>query len=92
MTEAQIEAVAARFKALGEPARLALVHHLNTHGELTVQGLVAVSGQKQANVSKHLAILARAGFVARRKEHPHVHYRLADPMIAALLTLVTPPA
>jgi len=83
-----LERVARRFHLLGEPSRLALLNLLHTRGEAHVQELCEATGQSQANVSKHLRLLLSEGLVARRQEGLYAHYRLADPMLAALCTLV----
>jgi DNA-binding transcriptional ArsR family regulator len=43
---------------------------------------------KQANVSKHLAVLHDHRFVKRSRDGTTVHYEIADPMIFELCTLV----
>lgn len=80
--------VARRFHLLGEPSRLALLNCLHVRGETHVQALCEATGQSQANVSKHLRLLLSEGLVARRQEGLYAHYRIADPMLAALCTLV----
>ena len=77
MSPELMELVAARFHALGEPARLQILAALR-RGEVSVNDLVEETGLGQANVSKHLQILHSLGFVARRKEGLFVYYRLAD--------------
>lgn len=77
MSPELMDLVAARFRALGEPARLQILHVLRRR-ELSVNDLVGETGLGQANVSKHLQILHSLGFVARRKEGLFVYYRLAD--------------
>jgi DNA-binding transcriptional ArsR family regulator len=72
-----IPLVAKRFKALGEPARLALLAALQ-HGECNVSALVAATGRGQPNVSQHLKELVHAGLVAARRDGNHVYYRIAD--------------
>jgi ArsR family transcriptional regulator len=84
-----IERTAQRLKILGDPVRLELLNLLRIHGELSVQSLVDASGQRQANVSKHLGILMREGFVERRKEGVNAYYSLADPSIPGICVLVT---
>lgn len=75
LTPEQIDLVAERFRALGEPARLHIMNTLRS-GEQTVGELVESTGLGTANVSKHLRILLAAGFVKRRKEGLFVHYGL----------------
>jgi ArsR family transcriptional regulator len=77
MTPELLAAVAGRFKAIGEPARLQILQALR-QGESTVSELVETTGMGQANVSKHLQLLLAHGFVARRKEGLYAWYRLAD--------------
>ena len=79
--------ISERFRALGEPMRLALLHQLRG-GERTVSDLVARLGAGQANISKHLQLLHRHGFVARRKEGVTTWYRIADPSVFELCDLV----
>ena len=76
MTPELLELVAARFKALADPARLRILDALRG-GERTVTELIEATGLNQANLSKHLGHLHTLGFVDRRKEGLYVHYRLA---------------
>lgn len=78
-----VELIAARFKVLSEPARLRLIMALE-HGERNVTQLVEKTGVAQANVSRHLQALARAGIVARRKEGNQAYYHIDDPTIFEL--------
>jgi DNA-binding transcriptional ArsR family regulator len=72
-----VELIARRFRAIGEPMRIKLLDRLRD-GEATVGELTDATGASQQNVSKHLALLAEVGIVARRKDGTHVHYRIAD--------------
>ncbi|MEO5799226.1 MAG: metalloregulator ArsR/SmtB family transcription factor [Gemmatimonadales bacterium] len=87
MASEALEEIAERFRALGEPARLALLEALRD-GERTVTELVTLTGQTQANVSRHLAILHAAGLVTRRREGVYVHYVVADAEVWQLCDLV----
>src|SRR5579875_3787589 len=60
LSEAALEIVAARFRALGDPTRLKLVQFL-FEGEKSVQELCSRTGMSQANISKHLSILGGKG-------------------------------
>lgn len=82
-----LELVAQRFRALGDPTRLALLQAL-FEGEKTVQELTEVAGTGQANTSKHLALLADQGLVARRKDGLFVRYSLDDPSVRQLCEVV----
>ena len=84
---ALIPAVAARFKVLGVPARLAILSAMQS-GEKSVGDLVAATGRSQPNVSQHLAALAQARFVAMRREGNRVFYRVADPCLARICEAV----
>ena len=82
-----LELVAARFHMLAEPMRLRLLNELGD-GEKTVTTLVEATGAGQANVSKHLSLLADAGMVGRRKEGLNVYYFIADDSLFELCDLV----
>jgi ArsR family transcriptional regulator len=86
-TEEMLGGISARFRALAEPMRLRILDALRRR-ELTVGDLVEAVGAHQANVSKHLAVLHREGFVDRRKDGLHVFYRVADPAVFELCELV----
>jgi len=77
LTEEALELIAARFRVLAEPMRLKILNALG-EDEMSVTDLVQATGAGQANVSKHLAMLAEARLVARRKEGLNVYYRVAD--------------
>ena len=72
-----LELVAERFKVLAEPARLRILSVLHD-GEKTVSEVMAATGLRQANASKHLQCLYGAGFVDRRKDGLYVYYRLTN--------------
>lgn len=82
-----LEMVAARFRMLAEPMRLRLLNELRG-GERTVSELVEATGAGQANVSKHLGLLAGAGMVGRRKQGLNVNYFVADEFLFELCDLV----
>ena len=63
------------FAALADPMRLKLVEALRA-GELPVNDLVERVQIQQSGVSRHLAILARAGFVSVRPEGQKRFYSL----------------
>jgi DNA-binding transcriptional ArsR family regulator len=83
----QLRAVARLFGVLAEPSRLALLQGLQS-GPLSVTDLVAITGMKQANVSKHLAVLHHHRLVERERQGSTVFYAIADPMIFPLCGLV----
>jgi len=73
----QLEQVAMRLKALGEPMRLRILRCLAV-GERTVGEVADEVGASQPNVSRHLATLEQAGWVSRRKDGNRVYVRLCD--------------
>lgn len=83
----ELELVAKYFRALGEPTRLRVLELLVEHGELTVGQLVTRLAVSQPKVSNHLACLRWCGFVATRRRHPAVLYRIADDRLPQLLEL-----
>ena len=87
LSPAAMAELAERFRALGEPARLAILVALRD-GERTVSELVDATGQAQANVSRHLAVLHGAGFVVRRRDGAFVRYTVSDPQVYQLCDLV----
>jgi DNA-binding transcriptional ArsR family regulator len=82
-----LDLMAEKFRMLADPTRLAILRTL-MQGERNVTQVVEETGRNQANVSKHLKMLAEAGLVARRKEGLLVFYRLDDPLVERLCKLV----
>lgn len=82
-------AEAARLLALlANERRLLLLCHLAGEGETTVGALAEVVGLSQPALSQHLGRLREEGLVATRREGQAIHYRLADPKAARLLSLL----
>ncbi|HRS36658.1 MAG TPA: metalloregulator ArsR/SmtB family transcription factor [Thermoanaerobaculia bacterium] len=75
--ELVLDRIAERLKALADPTRLRILHFLED-GERCVSEVVDRVGGSQANVSKHLAILRRAGLVDCRRRGLNVLYRVTD--------------
>jgi ArsR family transcriptional regulator, cadmium/lead-responsive transcriptional repressor len=86
-TPTKPELVGKYFRALGDATRVRILELLREHGELSVGELVARLGVSQPKVSNHLACLRWCGFLVTRREHPTVHYRIADDRVAELLAL-----
>jgi DNA-binding transcriptional ArsR family regulator len=72
---------------VAEPMRIRLLDHLRD-GEATVGDLSDALGASQQNVSKHLAVLADAGVVGRRRNGNHVLYRIVDESVLTLCETV----
>jgi ArsR family transcriptional regulator len=77
------ELIARRFRALSDPLRVRILDLLRDQ-ELSVNTLAERLGAGQQNVSKHLALLADSGMLARRKDGNHVYYRIADEAVFTL--------
>ncbi|MBX7143701.1 MAG: metalloregulator ArsR/SmtB family transcription factor [Oligoflexia bacterium] len=82
-----LEAVAMRFRALGEPSRLLILQVLQV-GEVNVTDLVKMTGLSQPNVSRHLSVLVNAGLVGRRKDGLNVLYRVVDENLTEICSIV----
>jgi len=87
MSDGQLKAVSRLFAVLSEPTRLCLLQTLHD-GPLSVTALVKATGLKQANVSKHLAVLHDHRLVKRERDGISIRYEIADPMIFSLCNLV----
>jgi DNA-binding transcriptional ArsR family regulator len=68
-------------QALSDPVRFAILARL-LEGPATVGTLTAATGAGQSNVSNHLSLLRRRGFVRARKEGRQMEYRIARPAVA----------
>ncbi|TVU53726.1 MAG: transcriptional regulator [Arthrospira sp. PLM2.Bin9] len=75
------------FKVLSEVSRLQIVCCLKT-GAKNVTQIIEATGLGQANVSKHLKMLAQAGIVTRRQQGVNVYYEIANPFLFELCELV----
>mgnify|MGYP006295189445 CR=1 FL=1 len=69
--------IAEVLKAMADPTRLRILHSLNA-GEHCVSEILEAVGGSQANVSKHLSVLKRAGLVDCRRDGLNVYYRILD--------------
>jgi len=63
LSEPEAEELAARFKALADPTRVAIVNRLSSADEVCVCDLTDACGLSQPTVSHHLRILREAGLV-----------------------------
>jgi len=69
--------IAEVLKAMADPTRLKILHCLHV-GERCVSDILEIVGGSQANVSKHLSVLKRAGLVDNRRDGLNVFYRITD--------------
>lgn len=77
LAPAPFASVLAALEAAGEATRLRLLA-LTAEAELTVSELVAILGQSQPRVSRHLRLLVEAGLVERHREGAWAFFRLAE--------------
>jgi DNA-binding transcriptional ArsR family regulator len=75
------------FKVLSEVSRLQIVCCLKS-GSKNVTQIMEETGLGQANVSKHLKLLAQAGIVTRTQVGVSVYYEIANPFLFELCDLV----
>lgn len=83
LPDALLDEVAAHFRVLGEPTRLLILQSLGQE-ERNVGELARLCGCSLANVSRHLALLARHGLVLRQMRGPNACYRRADGVVDVL--------
>ena len=87
LTPEALAQVADYFQALAEPTRLRILNLLR-HEPRSVGELALETGHSVANVSRHLALLAQRGLLARETRGTSAYYRIADPAIYELCNLV----
>jgi ArsR family transcriptional regulator, arsenate/arsenite/antimonite-responsive transcriptional repressor len=81
---AEREALAAKFKALADPTRVAIVNRLAAAEEVCVCDLNAALDLAQPTVSHHLRVLREAGLVEASRRGTWAFYRLVPEGIEAL--------
>ena len=67
-------------RVLAEPTRLKLLSLLGERPH-AAKDLVEVTGERQAKISQHLAIMRKLGIVRTQRVGTEAHYSLADPRI-----------
>ena len=82
-----IDRVALYFRALSDPTRLRILNALRAASH-SVGELTEIAQCSQANVSKHLRVLAEAGIVTRTARGTTTEVGVADPAIYELCNLV----
>ncbi len=87
LDDSAMDEVARYFSALAVTMRLKILNLLRD-GEKNVGELTELTGCTQANVSKHLAMLAQNGFVQKSARGTSVYYSIADPAIYGLCDMV----
>src|SRR5580765_1571434 len=76
--------LAAQFKALADPTRVAIVNHLSSADEVCVCNLVDAFDLSQPTISHHLKVLREAGLVESTRRGTWAYYRLVPEAVAAL--------
>jgi ArsR family transcriptional regulator, arsenate/arsenite/antimonite-responsive transcriptional repressor len=84
LSEPEREELAARFKALADPTRVAIINCLSAADEVCVCNLTETFDLSQPTVSHHLRILREAGLVESSRRGTWAYYRLVPESIAAL--------
>jgi ArsR family transcriptional regulator, arsenate/arsenite/antimonite-responsive transcriptional repressor len=78
------DALAARFKALADPTRVAIVNRLAAADEVCVCDFVAALDLAQPTISHHLKVLREAGLVESSRRGTWAYYRLVPAAVAQL--------
>jgi ArsR family transcriptional regulator, arsenate/arsenite/antimonite-responsive transcriptional repressor len=76
--------LAAKFKALADPTRVAIVNCLSAADEVCVCNMTATFDLSQPTISHHLKILREAGLVESTRRGTWAYYRLVPEAIDAL--------
>jgi ArsR family transcriptional regulator len=84
LSEPERDELAARFKALADPTRVAIVNQLSAADEVCVCNLTEAFQLSQPTVSHHLKILREAGLVESSRRGTWAYYRLVPEAIDAL--------
>ena len=84
LTAPERDALAARFKALADPTRVAIINSLSAADEVCVCNLTETFELSQPTISHHLRILREAGLVASSRRGTWAHYRLVPEALAEL--------
>ncbi len=84
----QREDLAARFKALADPARVAIVNRLASQGEGCACHFMDL-GLSQPTISHHLRVLREAGLVEGEKRGTWSFYRLREDAVTEIARALT---
>jgi ArsR family transcriptional regulator, arsenate/arsenite/antimonite-responsive transcriptional repressor len=84
LTVPERDELAARFKALGDPTRVAIINCLSAADEVCVCSLTETFDLSQPTISHHLKVLREAGLVESARRGTWAYYRLVPEAISAL--------
>ena len=87
MTDDEVDQMAHHFRLLGEPMRLKILEAV-CQTPRTVSDIVTATASTQANISKHLALLAAAGILKRARNGQFVYYGVKNQLVVQLCQLV----
>lgn len=82
--------LAARFRALADPTRVAIVNRLAQAAETCVCDLTAAFELSQPTISHHLKVLREAGLVESSRRGTWAYYRVVPEALGALASALTP--
>ena len=85
ISDEQAEELMGVFKVLGNDTRLRLLHALARAGKLSVTDLAKAVGMKPQAVSNQLRRLVDRGILGSQRNGNHIHYRIVDSCVVALL-------
>lgn len=78
----------ALLRAIGNERRILVLCLLLSHGEMTVGHLLEHVPLSQSALSQHLARMREDGLVTYRREAQTLHYRIANPDVERLITVL----
>jgi ArsR family transcriptional regulator, arsenate/arsenite/antimonite-responsive transcriptional repressor len=84
LDEDERDVLAARFQALADPTRVAIVNRLAAADEVCVCDFVAALDLAQPTISHHLKVLRDAGLVESSRRGTWAYYRLVPEAVGAL--------
>src|SRR5919204_3985089 len=84
LPEPERDELAARFRALADPTRVAIVNRLAGANEVCVCDLTEAFELSQPTISHHLRLLREAGLVEASRRGTWAYYRLVPETVDAL--------
>ena len=84
------EALAARIKALADPARLQLLSIIAAGGEVCACDLPEPLGLSQPTVSHHLKVLVAAGYIRREQRGKWAFFSVIPDQLQAVANAIEP--
>ena len=88
LTVPERDELAARFKALADPTRVAIINCLSAADEVCVCNLTATFDLSQPTISHHLKILRQAGVLEAQREGREVYLRINREVLEETLSTV----